>query len=68
MFSIARHACRTVYGSLSPTMSRTSWKMFSPSGLSMNRAPTACVVTWSENSSQAIVSAIRRQTRNSVRR
>ena len=44
MFSIARHACRTVYGSFSPTMSRTSWKMFSPSGLSMNRAPTACVV------------------------
>ena len=45
MFSIARQACLTVYGSLSPTMSRTSWKMFSPSGLSMNPAPTACVVT-----------------------
>jgi predicted ABC-type transport system involved in lysophospholipase L1 biosynthesis ATPase subunit len=34
-------------------MSRTSWKMFSPSGLSMNAAPTACVVTWSENSVEA---------------
>ena len=42
--------------------------MFSPSGLSMNFAPTACVVTWSENSSHGIVSAIRRQTRKSVRR
>ena len=42
--------------------------MSSPSGLSMNRAPTACVVTWSENSSQGIASAIRRQTRKSVRR
>ena len=68
MFSIARHACRTVYGSLSPTMSRTSWRMFSPSGLSMNLAPTACVVTWSEKSSQGIDSTIRRQTRKSVRR
>ena len=42
--------------------------MLSPAGLSMNRAPTACVVTWSENSSHGIDSAIRRQTRNSVRR
>ena len=67
MFSIARHAWRTVYGSFSPTMSRTSWKMFSPSGLSMNVAPTACVVTWSEKSSHGIASAIRRQTRKSVR-
>jgi hypothetical protein len=42
--------------------------MFSPSELSMNVAPTACVVTWSENSSQGIVSAIRRHTRKTVRR
>ena len=47
-------------------MSRTSWKMFSPSGLSMNFAPTAWVVTWSEKSSHGIDSAIRRQTRKTV--
>ena len=66
--SIARHAWRTVYGSLRPMIERTSSKMFSPSGLSMKRAPTAWVVTWSENSSQGIDSAMRRQTRKSVRR
>ena len=50
-------------------MSRTSWKMsFALLGLSRNFAPTACVVTWSEKSSHGIVSAIRRQTRKSVRR
>ena len=65
---MARQAWRTVYGSLSATMLRTSSKMFSPSGLSMNFAPTACVVTWSEKSSHGIDSAIRRQTRKSVRR
>ncbi len=57
-----------MYGSLRATIPRTSSKIFAPSSLSMNFAPTACVVTWSEKSSQGIDSAMRRQTRKSVLR
>ena len=64
--SIARHAWRTVYGSLTPITDRTVANVSFPSSLSRNAAPTACVVTWSEKSSHGIDSAIRRQTRNSV--
>ena len=66
--SIARHAWRTVYGSLTPITERTVANVSLPSSLSRKAAPTACVVTWSEKSSHGIDSAIRRQTRKRVAR
>ena len=57
-----------MYGSFQPITVRTSSNVPDPSSLSRNFAPTAWVVTWSEKSSHGIVSAIRRQTRKSVRR
>ena len=65
---MAMQAWRTVYGSFHPITVRTSSNVSLPSSLSRNFGPTACVVTWSEKSSQGIDSAMRRQTRNRVLR
>ena len=64
--SIARHACRTVYGEFLATTRRTVSKM---SGFaSMKLALTAWIVSRSQKSSSGIASAIFRQVRNMVRR